>query len=406
MPKTILLASLLLLFILVPGLATHGQAQQALLPPLSQPAPGLAEFSPSFTGCGGQAESAMKDAYEQSVVELVNAARAEHGLPPLKRSAPFEAAARYHAADLGQDDYFDHSTYDREAGKLVYICSAWDRIASYTSGAHAENAAAGYSTPQAVMDGWMGSAGHRSNILNPSSREIGVGYSSGSGRYNVYWVQDFGAREGVYPLVINRESGATDQRSVSLFIHGAWEIMRLRNDAGGWTDWQPFQAEVDWLLPPEPGEHEVIAELRSGDLLVTSRDSILLLGSGKKSEPELGNLPDSLSFTYSLLDKELFPPSQELTPLNIRNNDRLSWKISLQMERFSASPLNGTTPDPFSILPAGLSGLSPGIYKGSLAVVVTNPQEVVGSPHTIQLELRVVSSSLHHIYAPLAVHSP
>ena len=36
-----------------------------------------------------------------------------------------------------------------------------------------ENIAYGYASPQAVMDGWMNSEGHRANILNPSYTRIG-----------------------------------------------------------------------------------------------------------------------------------------------------------------------------------------------------------------------------------------
>ena len=48
------------------------------------------------------------------------------------------------------------------------------------------------------MLGWMGSAGHRANILNCSFRDIGVGYTylandTGQVNYHHYWTQDFGA---------------------------------------------------------------------------------------------------------------------------------------------------------------------------------------------------------------------
>ena len=39
-----------------------------------------------------------------------------------------------------------------------------------------ENIAYGYSTPQAVVNAWMNSSGHRANILNSSYKQIGVGY--------------------------------------------------------------------------------------------------------------------------------------------------------------------------------------------------------------------------------------
>ena len=50
-----------------------------------------------------------------------------------------------------------------------------------------ENIAYGYATPQAVMNGWMNSSGHRANILNASYTRIGVGYVP-SGHY---WTQLF-----------------------------------------------------------------------------------------------------------------------------------------------------------------------------------------------------------------------
>ena len=45
----------------------------------------------------------------------------------------------------------------------------------------------GYPTPQAVVDGWMNSEGHRANILNASYTVIGVGYVPEGN----YWTQMF-----------------------------------------------------------------------------------------------------------------------------------------------------------------------------------------------------------------------
>jgi uncharacterized protein YkwD len=43
------------------------------------------------------------------------------------------------------------------------------------------------------MKGWLASAGHRANILNCSTKALGVGIGHG-GRYGTYWTQDFGSR--------------------------------------------------------------------------------------------------------------------------------------------------------------------------------------------------------------------
>ena len=50
-----------------------------------------------------------------------------------------------------------------------------------------ENIARGYATPQAVVNGWMNSSGHRANILNAGYTQIGVGYVAQGN----YWTQMF-----------------------------------------------------------------------------------------------------------------------------------------------------------------------------------------------------------------------
>jgi uncharacterized protein YkwD len=126
------------------------------------------------------------DPVAAQVVRLVNVARADAGCAPLHVDARLATAARLHSEDMAKRNYFDHTSLDGR--------SPWDRIAAqgyaYGSG---ENIAAGYGTPHAVMSAWMKSPGHRANILNCSSRAIGVGIGKG-GSYGTYWTQDFGTR--------------------------------------------------------------------------------------------------------------------------------------------------------------------------------------------------------------------
>ncbi|KYH34777.1 cysteine-rich secretory protein family protein [Clostridium tepidiprofundi DSM 19306] len=53
-----------------------------------------------------------------------------------------------------------------------------------------ENIALGQRTPKEVMNSWMNSPGHRSNILNPNYTEIGVGIAYSKDR-GIYWTQMF-----------------------------------------------------------------------------------------------------------------------------------------------------------------------------------------------------------------------
>jgi len=55
----------------------------------------------------------------------------------------------------------------------------------------AENIAYGFPTPSAVMQVWMDSPVHRTNILDCSLRTLGVGVAYG-GAAGPYWTQNFG----------------------------------------------------------------------------------------------------------------------------------------------------------------------------------------------------------------------
>jgi len=119
--------------------------------------------------------------FEQQVIDLTNKERAKAGLPALKANWELSRVARLKSQDMHDKKYFSHQspTYG----------SPFDMIKSFgikynTAG---ENIAKGQATPQAVVNAWMNSAGHRENILKASFKEIGVGYVA-SGHY---WTQMF-----------------------------------------------------------------------------------------------------------------------------------------------------------------------------------------------------------------------
>jgi uncharacterized protein YkwD len=119
-------------------------------------------------------------AYEQRVIELTNANRRQAGCPDLVNNNKLHAAALAHSKDMAVNNYFSHTGLNGS--------SPGERIADqgYRFRGWAENIAAGYRTPESVVEGWMNSPGHRANILNCSLREIGVGF------YQFYWTQNFG----------------------------------------------------------------------------------------------------------------------------------------------------------------------------------------------------------------------
>ncbi len=120
------------------------------------------------------------------VVELTNQERANAGCPALTMDTKLGTAAQGHSDDMAANNFMSHTGSDGS--------SPWDRIRAtgYSYSSAAENVAAGYSSPESVVNAWMGSSGHRVNILNCNLTEIGVGYAySSSTSYGHYWTQVF-----------------------------------------------------------------------------------------------------------------------------------------------------------------------------------------------------------------------
>ena len=119
--------------------------------------------------------------YEQETIRLVNDIRAKNGLPPLIYDWELSRVARFKSQDMKDNRYFSH--------KSPVYGSPFDMIRNFgiTYRSAGENIAKGYPTPQAVVNAWMNSSGHRANILNRSYTRIGVGYVPGGH----YWTQMF-----------------------------------------------------------------------------------------------------------------------------------------------------------------------------------------------------------------------
>lgn len=132
-------------------------------------------------GAEPERPSSDASAYEREVIRLVNAERAKYGLAALQEDAALTRTARMKSQDMRDNRYFDHNspTY----GTPFQLMKS-QGIRYRTAG---ENIAMGYATPEAVVNAWMNSSGHRANILNSSYTKIGVGYvESGN-----YWTQHF-----------------------------------------------------------------------------------------------------------------------------------------------------------------------------------------------------------------------
>jgi uncharacterized protein YkwD len=138
-------------------------------------------------GCGGS-----NSAFAQQVVSLINQERANAGLSSLSVSGSLSSAAMGHSQDMAENNFFSHTGSNGSdlAGRLA--------AAGYSFSTAGENIYAGggsNDSPYSAVSSWMGSEGHRANILSSAFTEIGVGYwCNTNSEYEGYFTADFGRR--------------------------------------------------------------------------------------------------------------------------------------------------------------------------------------------------------------------
>jgi uncharacterized protein YkwD len=116
---------------------------------------------------------------------LVNAERASLGKAPLVANSQLENAAYLHSEDMGDNDYFSHTSLD---GRTF---SQRITAAGYVYTAAAENIAMAGGAPSAstVYDMWKNSSGHYANMIGNYAEE-GLGVYSINGK--TYYTLDLG----------------------------------------------------------------------------------------------------------------------------------------------------------------------------------------------------------------------
>lgn len=191
----------------------------------------------------------------RAVFDLTNAERPKAGLPALVSYAALDAAAGEWARYMATSCTFGHSS------------SSWrsERTALAGWRSTGENIAASQSSASDAMASWMGSSGHRANILNRSYTGLGVDFATGS-CYRTYWVQIFGTRSPVRTpsagagdvdgdayadvlaatstgdLMVYTGNGASSWKSSST-ISGGWSTFTTLGDFTG--DGRPDLARVE-----------------------------------------------------------------------------------------------------------------------------------------------------------------
>lgn len=138
---------------------TTRQAQRSRL------VPSVTSRSGPAGGTKSPAASAAKDEaaiYQQRLHVLVNQERAKRGLRPLARATCGDGYASRWASSMARRGVMEH----QQLRPILGACKARGV---------AENIAFGNVTADRMMQMWMNSPGHRTNILRPEMTHIGLG---------------------------------------------------------------------------------------------------------------------------------------------------------------------------------------------------------------------------------------
>lgn len=123
--------------------------------------------------------------FADKVFELTNEYRVKNGKPKFKKLESLNKVAVIRAWEILYDYRSDHTRPDGQKFSTAYKENG---IQYHFCG---ENIAAGQSTPEEVMDAWINSPNHKSNILSDKFTYLGVGMYYKKEGYRYYWAQEF-----------------------------------------------------------------------------------------------------------------------------------------------------------------------------------------------------------------------
>jgi len=120
------------------------------------------------------------NAFELEVVKLINIERERYNLNPLAVNPNLMMAARFHSQQMADLQFFSHNSPHHGRGMYRAEMFGHENIREYVWGVR-ENIASSTRSPQAVVEAWMNSPGHRAAILQDTFLTIGIGTVQGGG---------------------------------------------------------------------------------------------------------------------------------------------------------------------------------------------------------------------------------
>ena len=96
-------------------------------------------------------------------------------------------AAKVHASDMANNNYFSHTGQDGRSPDQRVLA------AGYSYARMGENIAAGQTSVESAMAAWIGSASHCQNMMTPDFKDIAVAcVRNDASQYRIYWAMEMG----------------------------------------------------------------------------------------------------------------------------------------------------------------------------------------------------------------------
>ena len=129
-------------------------------------------------------------AAESTLWQLMNGARSNNGLAPVQQNGTLVGLARWRSSDMLAKDYFSHTIAG--CGCLVYVYYDSSGLAYDWAGENIgwNSGRTDAESPVRVHEQFMGSPGHRANVLDPRFTHGGVGAAAADGKMFQGYVQN------------------------------------------------------------------------------------------------------------------------------------------------------------------------------------------------------------------------
>ncbi len=230
--------------------------------------------------------------FERQLFALINKARADRGLSPLRLNETLTRAARAQAREIAQTRRFDLTDQKGQDPRARVEAAGYTQPLIAT-----EVIGSGAPKPEFALGAWLANSNAAANLLNPEVNEVGIGYVFGKNDPLAhYWTIDLARRNALaFTIVVNHGAESTTNRNVTLNIGGkGWARQMLISNSPDFAgaEWEAYAETKAWTLAEGTGPKRVHVKLRGANYQETQAIGEIALvpvvkGQGNESHADI-----------------------------------------------------------------------------------------------------------------------